>query len=247
MEFVLVPGGCFQMGNVFSSQSTSSINLLSKLFWFLNLANPSDFGDADELPVHEVCLDNFYIGKYEVTQNEYLKITGNNHSTYRETRRPVESISWHDATWFALKLSEFSGRPYRLPTEAEWEYAARSAGANQLYAGSEDFRSVAWIQAKASHGTSPVGQKDANALGVYDMSGNVWEWCSDWYNRQYYQNSPRSSPSGPMAGEQRILRGGGWNSYPRQARTVNRRFLNPEVKNRAIGFRLVLHVDNNEK
>lgn len=235
------------MGNIFSSQTTSSIDLLSKLFWFLNLANPSDFGDADELPVHEVCLDSFYIGKHEVTQNEYQNTTGNNPSLYRGNQLPVESTSWHDATWFALRLSELSGRHYRLPTEAQWEYAARSAGAEQLYAGGGDFRSVAWIKDKAGRGTYLVGQKNANSLSVHDMSGNVWEWCSDWYSPNYYHNSPRSNPPGPLIGEQRVLRGGGWNSYPRQSRTVNRRFLDPEVKNRAIGFRLVLQVDNDEK
>lgn len=239
MEFVLVPGGCFQMGNIFANEHTSGGNILARLFWFLELAAGGDTGEPDEIPVHEVCVESFYMGKNEVTQAEYKRVVKNNPSRHRGDRHPVEMVSWHDAQAFTSRFAELSGKDYQLPTEAQWEYAARSGGLAQIYAGGNNIDTVAWNDVQERGGTHPVGQKKPNGLGLYDMSGNVWEWCRDWYGQSYYKESPRLSPLGPSSGTLRVLRGGSWNTYPRQARTVNRRFLGPESMHHATGFRIV--------
>lgn len=212
--------------------------------------------DSDERPVHNVTLDGFYIGKYEVTQGQWKAVMGTALSdTIMENDWPLYGVgddypmyyvSWNDATAFCGKLSELTGKTYRLPTEAEWEYAAR--GGQQAdgtkYAGSNGIDEVAWYGDKENEGTShPVGQKSPNALGLYDMSGNVWEWCSDWYRKQYYSGSPTVNPLGPSGGDRmlpyRVFRGGGWNYYAKGCRVSNRSGGMSKFRDYILGFRVV--------
>jgi len=190
MELVFVKGGCYQMGDTFGE------------------------GGSDEKPVHEVCVSDFYIGKYEVTQGEWEKVMGSNPSKFKKgPRYPVEMVSWRDVQEFMRKLNLQGGRKYRLPTEAEWEYAARSGGKKERFAGTSDilqFGTVAWYSGNSGGSTHPVGEKAPNGLGLYDMNGNVWEWCSDWYEGNYYATSPKADPQGPPDGGYPVLRGGSW-------------------------------------
>lgn len=185
MEFIFLKGGCYQMGD--------------------------SFGDGyDDEILHEVCIDNFYIGKFEVTQGEYEKVIGSNPSYMKKGENyPVDRISWPDTQIFIKKLNTLSLKNYRLPTEAEWEYAARSGGKKEKYSGSNSADDVAWHRGN-SDTTQEVGTKSANGLGIYDMSGNVTEWCQDWYNMNYYHNSPRNNPQGPPTGDHRLNRGGSY-------------------------------------
>ncbi|MCX5813895.1 MAG: SUMF1/EgtB/PvdO family nonheme iron enzyme [Proteobacteria bacterium] len=208
MEFVLVKGGCFQMGDTFGD------------------------GFAYEKPVHEVCVSDFYIGKYEVTQGQWKAIMGNNPSHFSSCGDtcPVEKVSWNDIQDFIQKLNSITGKSYCLPTEAEWEYAARSGGKKEKYAGTSsdsDLGSYAWYTSNSGSKTHPVGQKSPNSLGLYDMSGNVWEWVSDYYDNEYYKNSPRDNPHGPASGSAKVLRGGGWNDNQRDIRASDRSSYNP--------------------
>jgi len=188
IEMVFVKGGCYQMGDTFGD------------------------GESDEKPVHEVCVDDYYIGKYEVTQGQWKAIMGNNPSYFKDCgdNCPVEQVSWNDIQDFMTKLNNKTGKNYRLPTEAEWEYAAKSGGKSEKYAGGNDIDSVAWYTSNSGGKTHPVGQKTANGLGIYDMSGNVWEWVNDWYGDKYYGESPKNNPKGSNSGSDRVLRGGCW-------------------------------------
>lgn len=217
MEFVLVEGGCFQMGDTFGD------------------------GDASEKPVHEVWVDGFYMGKYAVTQGQWQKITGSNLSRFRQGEDyPVEVVSWHEAQAFIAKLNALTGKKYRLPTEAEWEYAARSGGRKEKYSGGNDVDAVAWYEANSGGKTNPVGAKSANGLGLYDMSGNVWEWCADWYGENYYASSPQDNPQGPATGSERVIRGGSWNNDAWGVRSVRRVWSAPANRFNHLGFRLVV-------
>lgn len=218
MEFVFVKGGCYQMGDTFGD------------------------GGPDERPVHEVCVDGFYIGKYEVIQGEYQKITGKNPSRFKNgDRYPVEQVSWVDTQVFIRELNNRSHRTFRLPTEAEWEYAARS-GSNkkEKYAGSSSIDSIAWYSDNSGGKTHQVGTKNPNSLGIYDMSGNVFELCRDWYGEEYYKNSPRTNPKGPSSGSVRVVRGGCWDFPGWDCRTANRILGLPNDRYSGLGFRLVL-------
>ncbi len=204
------------------------------------------FGDGfpDERPVHEVCVDDFWIGKYEVTQAQWQKVMGNNPSDFNKGGNyPVERVNWDDTQAFIEKLSAASKKPYRLATEAEWEYAARSGGKAQKWAGTSEQGALgefAWYDANSEKQTHPVGQKKPNGLGLYDMSGNVLEWCKDWYEKPYYRRSPKENPKGPESGQYRVLRSGCWLFDAVDARASNRiRFL-PSHRSYGIGFRLVL-------
>jgi TPR repeat protein len=216
MEFVYVPGGCFQMGDTFGD------------------------GQSNERPVHEVCVDGFYIGKYEVTQDEYTNVTGFNPSDPKKGGSyPVENIVWNDIDKFIRKLKERSGKNYRLPTEAEWEYAACSGGRKEKFAGSDDVDAVAWYVGNSSRSTHPVGQKQPNGLGLHDMSGNVWEWCSDRYDDNYYKVSVKDNPTGPASGYyDNILRGGSWQGGAMEQRSTYR--FKRHWSTLDVGFRLVL-------
>ena len=200
----------------------------------------SQDGERNERPVHRVMLNNFYIGKYEVTQKEWKAIMGNNPSKNKGDDFPVENVSWYDVQKFIEKLNKKTGKNYRLPTEAEWEYAATGGATCQefKYAGSNCSDSVGWVECSVKQ-TQPVGQKRANALGIYDMSGNVWEWCSDWYDSDYYSNSPRINPDGPIDGEFKIIRGGCNGTKPEYCRSASRLcYVNCDFKRNDIGFRL---------
>ena len=194
----------------------------------------------DEKPIHTVTVSSFFMDKTEVTQAQYKKVMGKNPSHFSGCDDcPVERVSWHDATAFAQKVGK------RLPTEAEWEYAARggvktNSGSSQTsYAGSNDLNSVAWYGDNSGSKTHPVAQKQANALGLYDMSGNVWEWCSDWYSDSYYSESPQNDPQGPNSGSSRVLRGGGWDYNGSNCRVAYRVRDYPDLRGNDFGFRLV--------
>jgi len=216
MEFVFVPGGCYQMGDTIGD------------------------GVGNEKPVHEVCVDDYYLGKYEVTQDQYQKITGSNPSKFRGGNHPVGQVSWHDAQDYLRKLNSRSNQSYRLPTEAEWEYAARSGGKDQIYSGGNNIDAVAWYDSNSGNQTHLVGQKQTNGLGLYDMTGNVWEWCQDWYGKGYYAQSSRTNPQGPGSGADRVYRGGSWNFGATHVRSALRNRNWPGIRNYNLGFRLVL-------
>lgn len=197
-------------------------------------------GSSDEKPVHEVCVDDLYMGKYEVTQKQWQDIMGNNPSYFKNCDNcPVEQVSWNDIQEYINKLNSKTGKKYRLPTEAEWEYAARSGGKNEKYSGGNDLDSVAWYSNNSGSKTHPVGQKQPNGLGLYDMSGNVWERVQDWYDSGYYKNSPKNNPRGPDSGRYRALRGGSGNNRPRYARAAVRDRNSPDDRDYYSGFRLV--------
>jgi formylglycine-generating enzyme required for sulfatase activity len=219
IEMVFVKGGCYQRGDIFGG------------------------GNKDETPVHNVCVPDYYLGKYEVTQAEWLVVMGKNPSKFKSERRPVDSVSWNDAQEFIARLNAASGRRYRLPTEAEWEYAARSGGKNEKWAGTNDERTLgayAWYGGNSDDKTHVVGTKLPNALGLYDMSGNVAEWCQDRYGDVYYEERPGDSPSGPQLGERRVRRGGAWNNTPRLVRATLRDSGAPDNRSYDIGLRVAL-------
>ena len=232
-EMVRVPGGSFQMGDTVGG------------------------GRDDERPVHTVTLSAFSIGKYEVTQALYESVTGNNPSKFKGGNLPVEQVSWYDVIEFCNKLSEREGlKPayavngenvewnrnangYRLPTEAEWEYAAKGGNGspgNYTYAGSNDVNSVAWYKDNSGNTTHAVGTKAPNGLGIYDMSGNVREWCWDWYGK--YSSDAQTDPVGASSGSDRVAHGGTWLFSAGSVRSANRDYLNPNVRNHGLGFRL---------
>ena len=217
-NMIFVQGGTFQMG--------------------------SNNGGSDEKPIHSVTLSDFYIGKYEVTQKEWRDIMGSNPSHFKGDNLPVEKVSWNDIQKFIKKLNTKTGLNYRLPTEAEWEYAARGGvktqnSASYKYSGSNNIDVVAWYWDNASKKTHSVGGKKANELGIHDMSGNVWEWCNDWYDSSYYKNSPKNNPQGASSGSHRVGRGGGWSDNAGRCRVANRGSNHPGNGLNCLGFRLL--------
>ncbi len=238
LEMVYVEGGTFLMGDSWGD------------------------GFSDELPVHSVQIDGFYMSKYEITQAQYREVMGTNPSLFVGDNRPVESISWLDAVKFCNELSsreklelcytinpyyvgevycDFNSNGYRLPTEAEWEYAARGGNQTQWYkySGSNNLDDVAWYYYNSGSQTAEVGLKQPNELGIYDMSGNVSEWCWDWYDLNYYGNTPLSNPTGPENGTNRVLRGGGFKDFVWYVRVVRRASNYPSSRANTIGFRVV--------
>ena len=197
----------------------------------------SNSGESDEKPIHNVTLDSYYIGETEITQAQWRAVMGSNPSHYKGDNRPVENVSWNDAQAFCKKLSELTGKRYVLPTEAQWEYAA--SGGNQskgyTYSGSNNIDEVAKYNSSGGH--SNVKSKKPNELGIYDMSGNVWEWCSDWYGS--YSSSSQTNPQGPNSGSDRVLRGGGWLSRAGNCRVANRDYYCPSGTIDYYGFRVV--------
>ncbi len=225
LEFVYVAPGSFQMG--------------------------SKNGGSEEKPVHAVRISRgFWLGKYEVTQAEYEAVVGTNPSSFKGARNPVETVSWNDASAFCAKLTEReraagrlpAGYEYRLPTEAEWEYAARGGAASKgyTYAGSNNVDEVAWYDKNSGNATHPVGKLKANEVGLYDMSGNVWEWCLDWYDGEYYGRSPNVDPANTQAASNRVDRGGGWSNVARCVRSAYRDWLGPGGTDYILGFRACL-------
>ncbi|MDR0754334.1 MAG: formylglycine-generating enzyme family protein [Prevotellaceae bacterium] len=219
-EMVFVQGGTFTMGCI-SEQGADCFD--------------------NEKPAHKVTLSNFYIGKYEVTQAEWKAIMGNNPSNFSGCDNcPVEKVSWNDVQEFIRKLNAKTGKNYRLPTEAEWEYAARGGNRSKgyKYSGSNSVENVAWYgYDNSGKKTHPVGTKQANELGIYDMSGNVHEWCQDWYGA--YSNGAQTNPKGASSGSYRVFRGGGWYRSAGGV-CVSNRFRNTPDSRRdgSLGFRL---------
>lgn len=194
----------------------------------------------DEKLTHQVTVSDFKMGKYEVTQGEWKKIMGKNPSYFSNCDAcPVEQVSWHDVQEFIQKLNRLTGSNFRLPTEAEWEYAARGGikSKGNPYAGSNSINNVGWYEGNVGSKTYSVGQKSPNELGLYDMTGNVWEWCSDRYGK--YDSESKQNPEGASAGSFRVYRGGSWFSSPRYCRITKRFRDSPIYKYNYLGFRLV--------
>jgi formylglycine-generating enzyme required for sulfatase activity len=218
----------------------------------------SNSGEEDEKPMHSVTVSDFYIGKYEVTQGDYKAVTGKNPSRFTSSgnEAPVERLSWYDAVEFCNKLSDkdgldrcysgsgksikcnFDANGYRLPTEAEWEYAAKGGNKSKgyEYSGSNTIEEVGWYSNDSSSKTHPVGGKKSNELGIYDMSGNVWEWCWDWFGD--YVGSAQTDPKGPASGSYRVRRGDSWFISVSNCRVANRNCFSPDGGYHHIGFRL---------
>jgi len=194
----------------------------------------------NERPEHEVTLTGFHIAKYPVTQRQWKLIMGNNPSRFQGDDLPVERVSWHDAQEFITRLNDASGKNYRLPTEAEWEYAARGGYRNQglKYSGSNEVNEVAWFVDNSENKTHIVGKKEPNELLIFDMSGNVLEWCNDWFHQNYYSNSPQIDPQGPSETINRVQRGGGYLSPATQCRVSRRHHATPTSISNDPGFRL---------
>ena len=248
VDMVYVEGGTFLMGAQLTAPFAPNFDLSA---------------NSNESPVHSVTLSSYYIGKYEVTQQfwEYvMNYTGK--AKDGSTMTAVESgpwlgiapspengkgdyypayyVSYDDVVnYFIPRLNKITGKTFRLPTEAEWEYAAR--GGNQSkgykYSGSNTIGDVAWYTSNASSTTHQVGTKQANELGIYDMSGNVWEWCSDWYGS--YSSTAQTNPTGASSGSCRVLRGGSWNNGARHCRVSNRNYNTPSYRINDYGFRLL--------
>jgi len=214
MEFVWVEGGCYHMG--------------------------SNSGDSDEKPIHKVCVDGFWMAKYEVTQGQWQKIMGSNSSYFKNCGNdcPVEQVSWNDAKQFITNLNSRSNVKFRLPTEAEWEYAARSGGKNEKYAGGNNVDSVAWYGSNSSNRIHQIGTKAPNGLGIYDMSGNVLEWCEDVYDEKAYNKHATNNPLVTSGSEYRVIRGGGWGSPPAGVSCANRIRIESGDTRNGVGFRL---------
>jgi len=217
-EFVDIPGGSFQMG--------------------------SDKGGTDEQPVHAVTLQPFKLGKYEVTQAQWRTVMGNNPSNFSACDDcPVETVSWDDVQGFIQKLNQQTGGHYRLPSEAEWEYACRSGGRPEEYCGGNSPEALGWYGDNSGGKTHPVGQKSANGLGLYDMSGNVWEWTQDCWNGNY-----NGAPADGAAWQSdecglRVWRGGSWGGQLGGVRSAQRSGSATAFRIIYLGFRLVQDLD----
>jgi formylglycine-generating enzyme required for sulfatase activity len=221
IEMVYVQGGTFTMGC--TSEQSGCLDY--------------------EKPSHTVSLSSFSIGKYEVTQAQWRAVMGNNPSKFSDCDRcPVELVTWNDVQNFISRLNQKTGKKYRLPTEAEWEYAARGGNRSKgyQYSGSDNIDSVAWYDGNSDNKTHTVGSKSPNELGIYDMSGNLWEWCSDWHDENYYKSSPSSNPKGASSGTFRVLRGGSWSNVAVHCRVAYRYFSSSSGRGDLIGFRLLL-------
>jgi formylglycine-generating enzyme required for sulfatase activity len=230
LEMVYIQGGTFEMGSRDSEKER----------------------DNDEGPVHNVKLSPFYIGKFEVTQAQWKTLMDSNRSRFEGDNRPVESITWEEAKEFCRKLSQKTGHIYRLPTEAEWEYACRGGTSTPFHTGAclstdqanynGNYPYTGCAQGKYRKKTIDVGSFESNSLGLYDMHGNVWEWCADWYDANYYRDCARKGtvidPAGPNSGSDRVDRGGCWGRYARNCRSANRDRLVPTLRSRSLGFRL---------
>ena len=201
------------------------------------MENPYD----SEKPVHRVTLtNNYYIGKYEVTQALWQAVMGSNPSYFKGDDLPVEKVSWDDCQDFISKLNAMTGKRFRLPSEAEWEYAARGGKKSRgyQYSGSNTLGDVAWYYGNSGPKTHAVGTKQPNELGIYDMTGNVWEWCQDWFGS--YSSSPQTNPTGAASGSIRVCRGGSWNYSAGLCRTSYRGNNSPDDRFSYLGLRLVL-------
>jgi formylglycine-generating enzyme len=241
----LIPAGSFRMGDITGT------------------------GVIDEQPVHEVTITRpFLMARIPVTQAQYEAVMGSNPSYFKGPDLPVERVGWYDAVEFCNELSrqegldpcysgsgenivcDFTANGYRLPTEAEWEYACRAGTETDFHTGNmthsgyppldPDLDRAGWYRVNSGGETHPVGQKEPNAFGLYDMHGNVWEWCWDWYSGNYYASSPAEDPRGPATGTRRVVRGGSWCDGAWLCGSAGRTSLNPDFRYYlSIGFRLV--------
>ena len=195
---------------------------------------------SDQMPTHSVTLSSYYICKYEVTQALWRAVMGSNPSNFKGNNLPVENVSWYDCQTFIKRLNSYTGRNFRLPTEAEWEFAARGGNYSRhyKYSGSNHIDDVAWYIDNSNKRPHPVGTKQPNELGLYDMSGNVGEWCSDWDGS--YSSYSQTNPTGPNSGSFRVHRGGFWRYNARYCRTPERNSKTPDYCVNYIGLRLVL-------
>ena len=216
-NMIRVDGGTFTMGATAEQQ------------------NP----DYDEKPTHQVTLSSYYIGETEVTQALWNAVTGKNKSKFKGDNLPVERVSWNDCQKFIEKLNSLTGKRFRLPTEAEWEYAARGGNKSNSaqYSGSSSLDEVAWYNGNSGNQTHPVKTKNANEFGIYDMSGNVYEWCQDWYGS--YSSYAQTNPTGPESGTSRVYRGGSWKDIARYCRSSRRDCYTPDNSYYNLGLRLV--------
>jgi formylglycine-generating enzyme required for sulfatase activity len=193
-----------------------------------------------ELPPHQVTITkDFYIGKYEVTQAQWEAVMDNNPSGFIDDSFPVETVGWDDVQAFISQLNKTTGKNYRLPTEAEWEYAARGGAESKgyVFSGGDNLDSVAWNIGNANSTTHTVGTKAPNELGIHDMTGNVWEWVSDWYAE--YTPEAETDPAGPQSGERRVFRGSSWLCSDPNFRRIPYRFTtDPSLARNFVGFRL---------
>jgi formylglycine-generating enzyme required for sulfatase activity len=261
IQFVAIDGNCFSMGDTFGD------------------------GEKDEKPVHKTCVSDFAISKHDVTVGQFRRfVDSTNHRTEAEKgggcfvltgndwkkqdsnnwknpgfkqndQHPVTCVNWNDAQAFVIWMNTLGSRRYRLSTEAEWEYVARSGGKKERFAGFSDRKLLfkyanfcdnncvtSWKTAGQNdgyNGTSPVGNYQPNALGLYDMTGNLWQWVGDWYGERYYGNSPKDNPKGAPSGTERVIRGGSWLSIPDDLRAAERNSCSPDYNAFDIGFRLV--------
>lgn len=219
-QFVRVKSGCFNMGDLFGD------------------------GLPDERPIHKVCLSEFRISKYEVTQEIWLAVMGTNPAKDQSNLQyPIDVVSWWEVEAFLKRLNSFSEKQYRLPTEAEWEYACRAGGKKLKYGTKkgDHQKGISFIAEESSNerGIQPVGSFSPNALGLYDMSSNVSEWVSDWFDISYFQYSPTDNPKGPSTGIHKVRRGGHWGDKPWVHRCTLRNFRKPNFRLIGLGFRLV--------
>ena len=220
-KMIAVEGGTFQMG----------------------ATNEQRRSEDDEKPVHTVTLDSYYIGETEVTQELWRAVMGSNPSEFSgDDLLPVENVSWYDCQNFIKELNRLTGKNFRLPTEAEWEFAARGGNKSSgyRYSGSSNIGDVAWCDDNSVSKTHPVKGKNPNELGIYDMSGNVFEWCSDRYSGGYYNSSPQNNPEGPSSGSIRVLRGGSWFNFAEYCRVASRVNCHPDYTYYDYGLRLAL-------
>ena len=220
-------------------------NLVSNMVYvaggtFTMGATSEQGGDAysDEKPAHQVTLSPYSIGRYEVTQEEWEAVMGSNPSEFKGAKRPVEQVSWNDCREFIRKLNAMTGKTFRLPTEAEWEFAARGGNSSRgyKYAGGNDVGTVAWYDRNSGDATHNVGTKQPNELGLYDMAGNVSEWCNDWMDN--YSSSSQTNPKGATSGSDRVIRGGSWYSRAGNCRVSHRGYDSPDNRYINLGLRL---------
>lgn len=241
VHFRLIPGGTFMMG----SEPEEIIGAAGQEH------------ERDESPMHKVTISNsFYMGVYEITQGQWQSVMGSNPAVFQHIEnyrqeledpllRPVEYVSWDDAQLFIERLNELGIGRFRLPTEAEWEYACRAGTDTRFYWGNDPGKWIinqyAWANSRSFASTHPVGEKKPNAWGLYDMSGNVWEWTSDW--SAPYSDTNKTDPQGPEEGTRKVFRGGSWFDFPESHRCANRHAHGTNRGYTAIGLRLVLELN----